>query len=201
LINATRRHNWTSMAISKWISIEALRSQCRILKDGVCGYVCTYDMHVTKCECASIVFMQRPVFRSHIFMVLSSDADNKNLPLGCTTRPRTQLSCPIIVCSSCPLASQSLIVLSLEPVTIYCPGAGCSFPGLDCLVLEKGPPDEIQKLETYCIIDQLSDIWVGVDRNKYCAFHNMVMTSEFHFGFSRRNIPETRSLIETVGID
>lgn len=90
-----------------------------------------YDMHVTKCECASIVFIQRPVLRSQIFMVLSSDADNRNLPLGWTTSPRTQLSWPIMVCNSWPLASQSLMVLSREPVTTYWPGVGCSLPALD----------------------------------------------------------------------
>lgn len=78
LINAACCHNGTCMAIS---AMDSSKNQylCSMRLNGTDD---AYDMHVTKCECASIVFIQRPVLRSQIFMVLSSDADNRNLPLG-----------------------------------------------------------------------------------------------------------------------
>lgn len=50
---------------------------------------------VMKCECASfVVFTQRPVDNSHTRIVLSSDAERRNFPVGWKTIARIQLSCP-----------------------------------------------------------------------------------------------------------
>jgi hypothetical protein len=48
----------------------------------------------TKCPCASTVFTHRAVASSQTRMVLSSEADNKNLPDGWNTSARIQLLCP-----------------------------------------------------------------------------------------------------------
>lgn len=50
--------------------------------------------------------------------VLSSEEDTINLPPGCQTTPRTQLSCPISVNKQIPTeTSHTLIVLSRDPET------------------------------------------------------------------------------------
>lgn len=51
-------------------------------------------IHVTKCPCASMVFVHRPLARSHTLMVLSSDADKRYFPDGWNTNARIQLSWP-----------------------------------------------------------------------------------------------------------
>lgn len=51
-------------------------------------------MQVTNLSWASIVFVQRPFWRSQTFIVLSSDADKRYFPDGWNTRARIQLSWP-----------------------------------------------------------------------------------------------------------
>lgn len=86
------------------------------------GLVWQYAIHVTKWECASNVFEHRPVFKSQILIVLSSEALSKYLPLGWTTNPLIQLSWPTKVCNNCPFVVHNLMVLSLDPVITYWPG-------------------------------------------------------------------------------
>lgn len=106
---------------------------------------------VTKCSCASSTLRHRPVARSHVRIVLSSEAERRNLPDGWKTSARTQLSSaseaglsvdsscaegdhhedvrPTSVLRHCPLtASHSLIVLSREPVAAKAP---TTFPSAD----------------------------------------------------------------------
>lgn len=79
---------------------------------------------VTKCACASSVFVHRPVVKSHVRMVLSSEAERRNLPLGWKTRARTQLSWPARVLRHWPdWVSHNLMVLSREPVAANAPGS------------------------------------------------------------------------------
>ena len=52
-------------------------------------------MHVTNLSCASTVFVHRPLCKSQILIVLSSDAERRYLPDGWKTSARIQLSCPV----------------------------------------------------------------------------------------------------------
>lgn len=155
-----------------------------------------YDMQVTKWSCASKVFVQRPVLRSHILIVLSSEALNRYFPLGCTTRPRTQLSCPINVCKSCPLLSQILMVLSLDPVITYRPGTLWSL----FLLWEKHKDQssfaaaQVSKNNTYFVAYKFLDVLIGVTRYENRTFYDVVVTSQLGFRFSRLYVPDARSL-------
>lgn len=62
-----------------------------------------------------MVFIARPVLRSHTLTLFSSAAEIKYVPEGWKTRARIQLSWPINVRRHCPQVSQILIVLSLDP--------------------------------------------------------------------------------------
>lgn len=75
---------------------------------------------VMKRSCASAsVFTQRPSWlRSQQRSVLSSETERRYLPPGWNAMARTQLSWPIRVLRQFPRASQSLMVLSREPVAM-----------------------------------------------------------------------------------
>lgn len=79
---------------------------------------------VTKWAWASSVLVHRPVSRSQVRIVLSSEAESRNLPFGWNTSARTQLSWPVSVLRHWPdWVSHSLIVLSREPVAAKQPGS------------------------------------------------------------------------------
>lgn len=100
------------------------------------GLVELNAMHVTKCECASIVFIQRPDFKSQIFIVLSSEALSRNLPDGWNTSPLTQLSWPIYsTCIKTEITSERLWRLPKfwhiqYPILLL-----VSIPECECIVL------------------------------------------------------------------
>lgn len=72
-----------------------------------------------KCSWPSTFFFYLPKCRSHIRIVLSSEAEYKYFPVGCKAKLRTQLSCPIKVYKSYPAGLvHNLINLSRAPEII-----------------------------------------------------------------------------------
>lgn len=75
-------------------------------------------MHEQKCLCDSSVLVSLLLTTSQTRIVLSSDAEMKNLPAGCQQTSRTQLSWPINVNRHTPVPiSHNFNVLSREPLT------------------------------------------------------------------------------------
>ena len=88
---------------------------------------------VTKCSCASSVLVQRPVLRSQIRIVLSSDAESRKRPDGWKTRARTQLSCP-----TCAVSAAQRAATHERPQTL----AARAVPNADRLVARAGREDD-----------------------------------------------------------
>lgn len=96
---------------------------------------------------------------------------------------------------------QSFIVLSLDAVIIYCPG-NCSLDLFYVTYIKNGfsrlflPHTLISLFFLFYLISyKFLNIWVCIDGSKNSTFNDVLVSSEFHLGFSSLNVPKSCCLI------